>query len=439
VEGAKKSYLFVIALLSTIFSLFAVTLPWFAAYVMVCIPLLIVRLWNYKKRLIIYSLLLSILVFIYNLYWIVHLPSTSLFNQGQSQGLVSESFRETNSTGIISTAQINEIFFPLLNVFHFKIQSNFSWPYLVIFNNWYTKIIPMNIFFFIFICVPGILITKKDRWRKYYLAAVVSFLVGIYFFTLNLGSLGGINPGINFFVWLNNNIPLFVIFRNMYDKFSPSYGFVYALLFGISLAVIIQKINSIKYKNLLILLSLVLILINAKPFILGEFDKLPHWTTTNYYQKLTNLNSDYMSAMQFFKSLPKDKKILTLPLAYGNVTVIKDEGTDNNYYFGVSPVYLLSGLNDYPGLMSFGDSQGKIRQLFFDKDYVQLSHELAKFDIDYVFVLNFVPEEIQRSYIYNPELYDLQSDEFKNEVLGEKVASFGDLYTLYKFKNNYEK
>ncbi len=137
----------------------------------------------------------------------------------------------------------------------------------------------------------------------------------------------------------------------MYDKFSFPLSFVYALLAGVSFKIIIENLKDTNKKRLLISLFALAVFVQAKPFLLSEFEKLPIWTTQNTYWNSRGLNSDYLEMIKFIKKHPDDGKYLSLPLTTGNAAVIPENESANRIYNGVSPLLTLSGKNDLSGLL----------------------------------------------------------------------------------------
>src|SRR6185437_5101169 len=285
-----------------------------------------------------------------------------------------------NAKGIIDTSEINKVFYPLVNLFHFDIQNNFRWPYLPIFTTWYLKLVILNSGFFIFIFWIGTKI-QKNPLKKVYVAASISILISIYLFTVNIGRLG-----INLFVFLNNYLPGFVMFRNMYDKFGFAMALSFSFLLFVCLIYFLTSDAKIIYKRILVVFFLIVIFLNSLPFITGTFYSLPIWTTTHTYSTINSLNHDYLNLISYVNQKQNQSRYLWIPLNTGNISQIQDENELNHFYNGVSPLLLFSGKNDYSGLLSFGDIGDTVKNDILHRHYEQLGKIYQEYNVRYVIV-----------------------------------------------------
>jgi hypothetical protein len=404
------------------------------------LPFLVYVLLLQKKRAAIYFGVLFVAIAFLNIYWLWDVPN--YLNTGKSAttaiDLSSKEFAYTNSIGIVDTASHNSLFYPLFNLFHRDIQINYNWPYLKIFNSWYLKLVYVNWIFFATVIIAGFLVNKHKQRKGIYYTSLVSFVLSIYFYTVNFGNLSFGNPGVEIFVWLNNNIPGFMMFRNMYDKFAYAMSFTYAFVFGVSLQIILENLRNKRLKMYLIGFVIVVVLLNIKPALLGEFNQLPIWTTNNTYNSVESLDNNYLNMVNYVEKMNDYSKFLTLPFAGGNVTAIKDDKNENHYYVGVSPFLILSGKNDFSGLMSFGNFQNEVDNALRSKNYEKLGRLFQIFNIRYVNLNKTISEELKNSYVYGDKIYYEQGDEFYKEILGEKIKDFGDNYSLYKINEKYD-
>ena len=152
-----------------------------------------------------------------------------------------------------SVSKNNNVLYPLLNLPHYSIQKDFSWNTLSIYEGWHLKFFNFNYVYLIIILAPIIFFREKIKKHTVYIYSLLIFLIILYLYTANIGK-----EGINIFIFLSEKIPLFTLFRNMYDKFAISMAFIYAFLFAISLYIIADL--KIFYKNILYFIFILVIL-----------------------------------------------------------------------------------------------------------------------------------------------------------------------------------
>lgn len=436
VKERKPVFLFVLAVISSVLSFFVLAAPWFLAAMITLMPVLIYSLWNYKTRTLKYLAILALIMLVLNFNWIVYLPNSSVLNQ--SQGIISNSvtslnYRKENEKGIRTVSEMNSVFYPIMNTYHRNIVENFGWSYLPILTTWSLKILPLNIIYFAVFLIAGIFLKKKDRVKGIYISGLFSLLLSIYFFTVNLTSWGP-----DLFVWLNNNIPGFVIFRNMYDKFAFSLSFSFALTLAISLHILISNIKIKKNIAYLFILLVILVIVDAKPLLLGEYNRTPVWTTRDTFDSIKAFNEDFVNLVNYVKNTQDLGRYLVLPLSTGNAFPIQDISQANHYYNGVSPLLVLTGKNDLSGLLSFGEIGDRIFTLLKDKEYDQLGSILQKFNVKYIIVNHTINDDLKNSFVYSEGLYYLQNEDMLSKLVGNKIEDFGQRYSLYQINEKFE-
>ncbi|GEM_PF-929067 len=434
IRERKLSFLIIIALLLTLFSVFAVGLPWFAGSVLVLLPIAIYISFFNVKRSVFYFTILCILLALFNANWLAFVTHSPVVQNtvGVQSSLSSTTFREMNEVGIRSTAAHNNPLYAVLNIFPKGLQTAFNWPYLSVYRDWYSNILLVN-GFFVGIFVSGLVIAyKKRRERVVYLVTLVSFLVGLYLFIVNFGSIG-----VDLFILLTERIPGFVMFRNMYDKFALGFSLAYSLLLASSFYIVMQSKISDVAKRVVVALFFFVMVLNLKPVLFNDFSRIPLWTTEASYGTIKAFNSDFELLLQYMKSHPTDARYLLAPLASGNIFPIEDRFNRNNYYVGVSPLFLLTGQNDYSGILSFGALGEEVRTYLREREYEKLRGFFKEMNVGYIIKNNSVSPDIQRSYIYSDNLIEDQDSEFFDEILGSKIADFGSRYSLYSVKDDY--
>ncbi len=439
VKENKLYPIFIIAIVWSVFCVISVAAFWFLASAMVVFPLMMFLLKNNKLLSLKHFTVLGLLLFFINLFWISLLPYTTLFDKSEviTNSVLSQQFLKESSDGLRGNAEINELFYPLNNLFHFKIQDNYQWPYLPVFNDWYLKLIPLGSVFILVITTAGI-IRKNNYLGRFYNMTLIVLLLAIYFFTLNMGNTKAGNWGVELFVWLSNNIPGFVAFRNMYDKFSFVLAFTYAFSLAISLAILTKIIKSESVSQKLLLGIFIIAALFSYPFLTGRLRKLPVWKTQNTFYTTSGFNQDYLDLTEYIKKQEYSGRYLTLPLTRGNISFIQDSKLQNHYYVGVSPLLLMTGKNDYSGSLSFGVYEQEIAKNLISRDCDGLGKVLQKTNTKYVITNNTISPDLQESYLLRDGIYDAQDGEFMYHIVGEKVRDFGERYSIYKINPNFE-
>ncbi len=435
VREARFYLLAAAVLIWSAFNFVSVTFPLSAAVLITCLPLLVFLTWKHKVRLTVYLPVAGLLFVVLNLHWFIFIPYTNFSRPlpgSNTSSLTSTEFRKSNETGIRQVSEINNSFFPLLNSYHQKIQLDFHWPQLPIYFSWYSKILISGYLLIAVIIVAGFVIEKDKGRTSLYIAVVSSFALAVYFFTVNIGPWG-----ISIFLWLTSHIPGFVIFRNMYDKFAYSLAFQWAMVISVSLVIVIKSIKSEKRKSYLLFAIFLIIILNAKPFILGEFENLPYWTSLHSYDGIRAFNKDYQDMLKFIKNQDNTGRYLSLPLLSGNSVIVPDEFQKDHYYAGVSPLLLLTGKNDLSGLISFADKSKDVFGWLEGRDYTAFGRLLQQYNVRYVIVSNSTPEDLQNTFMFSDGLFALQPKKFIESLVGDKIKDFGSRYSLYEINPKY--
>lgn len=435
VREAKFYLLAAAVLIWSAFNFISVTFPLSAAALITSLPLLIFLTWNHKVRLVAYLMAAGLLFVVLNLHWFAYIPYTNFSKTlpgSSAASITSAEFRKQNEAGIKAVTEINSSFFPLLNSYHQKIQLDFHWPQLPIYLSWYSKILISGYLLIAAIVMAGFVIERDKARTGLYITVVLGFALAIYFFTVNIGPWG-----ISVFLWLSNHIPGFVIFRNMYDKFAYGLAFQWALVISVSLAVLIKSTRSQKTKSYLLFAIFLIGILNAKPFILGEFENLPYWTSQHSYDGIQGFNKDYRDMLEFIKNQNSAGRYLSLPLLSGNSVIVQDETRKDHYYAGVSPLLLLTGKNDMSGLISFADKSKDVFHWLEGRDYGTFGRLLQMYNVRYVIVSNSTPEDLQNTFMFSDGLFALQPKKFVESLIGDKIKDFGSRYSLYEINPKY--
>ena len=432
----KYIYTLLSTIILSIFSTLILSVPWALALIITSLPVIIYLIKKDYKIFLKHLFIFIIIVLLLNIYWIYHLLNSrnnDIKDNDIVNSLTSQDFIETNKNTIISVSKNNNVLYPLLNLPHYSIQKDFGWNTLSIYEGWHLKFFNFNYIYLIIILAPIIFFREKIKKHTVYIYSLLIFLIILYLYTANIGK-----EGINIFIFLSEKIPLFTLFRNMYDKFAISMAFIYAFLFAISLYIIADL--KIFYKNILYFIFILVILLNAIPFIRGDYFKLPIWTTQNIYPKVNELNNDFIDLSNFIKENEDNNgKYLWYPLNKANYVFIQDESNKNGFYFGVSPLKVVSNKTDFTGILGFSSQGENIGDKILNKDYEYLLNFFAKMNVNYIVVYNDLPTEIKDSYVYSyrssGDLYAVQQ-EIKDKLLGDKVRDFGR-YSIYNINEEY--
>lgn len=430
------------SILISIFSIVFLSLPWLLALLVSVTPLLAVFFWWHKKAFIKHLLLLLGLVFLLNIYWEIHVlyaPFSSDQKSGFVSHVISSDFRQENRAIIAGVSERNSPLYPFFGLYHRRIQEDYVWHTLPIYQKWSLPLLPINLLL-LGILLSGFLLRKKSdvSYQVILLASLIGWLITLYFFTVQIGSWG-----MNLFLWLNNTIPGFTMLRNMFDKFGLALAFSYAFILALSLKLVFDWfLKREKYFNGFLFSVGVLILINAYPFISGKFSfDRPLWTTKNIFVTTNDFNEDFYSLVDYLKSMRDPSRFLWLPWENTNYIEIEDSKLENHFYTGVSPLLFLAQTSDLTGKLGLPPLIGSdIVDAFYSNDYERASQNFQKLNAKYLIYKNQIPREIADSYLYSAgkgSLFDRQGEEFKNVILGEKIKDFGERYSLYKINSRF--
>ncbi len=438
VKEKKIHYAILASLVLSLFSMLVLSVPWIAALVICVLPLLLHFFWEHKKTFTKSILVFLVLFLFLNVYWIFGVILSS-GSGGLAGSVVSSDFRKENIALIQAVSGHNSVLYPLFDLFHKNIQFDYGWPSKDLYANYLLKLLPLNFLFLFVIILPVFFYRKVSRQdRKLYTVALVSWLLVLFLYTVNIGPWG--SP---LFIWLTNNVPGFVMFRNMYDKFGIALAFSYAFVLFISLKMVGNGLGAKPLLKTMICVPLILVVaLNAYPFVFGKFYHLPIQSTPSTYASITEFNDDFYALTDYVAKIKTSSKFLWLPLNQAGYIVVSDKYKPNTYYTGISLVKTLSDKNDYSGILNLGSYAHQIQMDIAKKNYEAAYNLLTKFNIGYVIVNKDISDELQHSSLYGfmapADLYDNQmSPEFLDGILGEKIQDFGDRYSLYKINDRY--
>jgi hypothetical protein len=444
IQTDRVIYIVWASLILSIFSICILSIAWFIAIIITIIPILILQV-IYKPKITIKmgAIFIGLLILL-NAYWGFHLINSIVTKNNDSGELSStvnsDGFKEQNSKTIKAVSDNNELIYPLFNLFHYNIQKDFNWRTLSIYENWHIKT-----FYFqgvlILIVMLGFIVKKSNETKSLISirnTVFTSWIVVLWLFTVNIG-----NWGTNLFLFFNQYIPGFTLFRNMFDKFALALAFIYALLVAISLAILYKSSIKRYLVNSLAILAIIVTIINAAPFIKGDYYRNSIWTTENIYPRLNSFNDDFLSLTNYIKDIDTNgERFLWTPLNKAGYVITQDKDISNYYYAGISPIQVLSKQQDYAGTMSFGKFDADIQLYLKEGRSAELVKLFQQMNVAYIIVNNDIPLELQESYLYSirykGDLYDQQNNkEYLDLLLGEKIKDFGDKYSLYRINPSY--
>lgn len=248
-----------------------------------------------------------IICFILNIWWLLPQLYGVFFND-----MTPSSFELVDNYNTI-LLQLNSKTSSLLNVFTLK--SFYGWydsfdgiPYYSFastYNSTPSLILISYLLPFFAFC--SLIIAKHDKNIIYF-----SFiaLIGIFF-------VKGIHtPFGEVFLWLFNNIPLFTLFRQPYDKFGMLVTLGYAITGGTTMGVVYSKLKSLtkKYKGI----SLIILIIFFTIFLVYLWP----WFTGDMFNSHAQISIPeyYFEANQWLENENGDFRILYLPFMVGDVS-----------------------------------------------------------------------------------------------------------------------
>lgn len=418
IQEKRIIYTLFASLIYSVFSTGMNTMPWFAGVIIVCMPLFIHLFFLYKKEFFLHALVLALSTFLLNAYWIVHYIYPLLSRNSSAGGLVgvnNAGFLEGTIDLVQSLSRLNSP----LNVFFNTIRA--SWNTVPFYD---VSFILNGITFFL-ILLAGFLL-KRSQYRNYYVIFFSSLLLSFFFIGPSFGTWS-----VNVYIWLVRFVPMFTIFRNMYDKFSIAVALLYALSLSVSLAMIVEaKIRKVMWYFLISVL-MVLPIINALPML------FPRYNDNRYSTRVTGVfNTDYQDLVASIQSMNDPSRYLWLPLNVANYVYLSDK-LPGHYYFGPSPLLLLSGATDFTGLLSFGTPFDytiayQLKEQLIEKNYRQIGELFQHYNINYIILNREGLVSERKKYLFDLDLYELQNEQLFNALLGEKVKDFGERYSLFR-------
>jgi hypothetical protein len=390
------------------------------------------------KRVILYGGIFILLFCLINFYWLVPYLNSIFQSGGIGEKINNKEFVNTSIQTMQGVTKSNNLIYPIYNLFHKQIQLDFNWNMKEIFLSWYEKFLPINLIF-IFIIFSALLFKKESKYKEIIFLAFIIFLINLYLYTIKIG-----NIGTNIFSFLISEIPGMVMFRNNFDKFGLSYAFSYSILIYYGLLNIFskighKKIGKISVVKVISIIVITIIIIENGPFLIGKFQNLTLWTTQDTYTNIKEFNTDFISLNQYLMNEDFESgSILWLPFTVSGYLPIQDKSLENHYYNGLSPIRIISGEQDYAGILNFPEKEGEtIYKSIKENDFKTLDYYIKKYNVKYIGINKNLNEELKKSYHFtgDDELVNKELNEsFLENIVGEKLMDFGDRYSIYYTK-----
>ncbi len=423
IKGLKEANIRLIVISTLIFSLFSTTintLPWSAAVLIVILPFLLYEAFFAKRRFLQYSLLFLVLSILLNFHWIFHFIYQYIHPTGLQTMLEYYSSNDFIKDNIRIITAVSQAYSPL-NIPFAQMDNNFFTNY-----SWFAVIQGL---FFVCITLASVFIAKVNKvYAIPYFVSLSAFLLAWFFFSPDFGSWGR-----EVFLYLSLHVPFFTMFRNMYDKFALPLSLTYALVFAMSLHILLQRIRP----NFFIVLCVGLLIVLGATFV----------TSTQHLKKNISdsakfsgtFNDDFTDLVRYLQNQHDPSHVLWVPLNGPTYANIEDKYLSNHFYSGLSPLRVLADMSDYTGRFGFitqsdlflGD---KIFESLEEKEYDTVGKILQQRNAKYIIVDHQKLPSNMHAFMYGGEskkLLTVQGIEFQKTILGQKIKDFGKRYTLY--------
>lgn len=426
--GLKRQKFVYSILMSLIISFFSIVFfnPAFVIPMIMILALFfiwkVILSWKNKaivKKLFIYSIGLTILAFLMNLWFI--LPSLSAANTFYSYATAAENPLQTLKSVSYST-DFQALFRLLPLTLSSGIWAYNDPPWRWAYNN------PFFVFLGFLITIVALLSPfKRDRHILFF---TLMFIVGL-FLCLGLNSPFGF-----IFEWMFKNIPFFDMFRSPYNKFMPFLLVSYTVLFGYGVTTLYGAIKnklSVKMAKLVVIVMMILMcVIYVFPMWTGNVVNTPITIRGNEISSFVEVPSYYQNIAEYFQKDPTDYRILSLPLRPSTYV-----GFDWQYgYDGPDYTWLLYKHDTISYLDNNYDPSAQIISGLTERNLTNALYEMAAlFSVKYVVIQHDV-DIVHGNYGGKP----LTNQQELSLILSQSnltfIDSFGKL-DLYKVDDQY--
>ena len=256
---------------------------------------------------------------------------------------------------------------------------------------WLAFIVPL-------IILLGFLFQRKKS--KELLLTSLFFLITLFLVSANIT---GIGVGIYQLLF---HIPGFSMFRHFFVQWAYIFMFFYAILFGLTLSLILSRLKK-KYMAAFFIGILIIFVVGFWQFLNGKLvDGIN--PGTNDVKTAMIMPPAYEKTLDFIKELPDDGKILILPLSDNFNQVIYDS-TNNAAYVGPSTISFLTGKKSFAGEQIFFPfpMNEHVKRLARGKNYEALTQIFSLSNIRYIFY-NSDPNAFKKKFITFPFFYIIE-------------------------------
>jgi len=390
-QTKKTRFIIYAALITFLFSInfgFG-TAPWCLAFFPLAFLFLAILFWQQKVlffKFIVFFLLLSLCL---NAFQLVPQIFEILNPEHPVHRMIFDSATRSNHglayfLSVAPYIKITYNFLALPQYYLWKglnsVRAAWTYPYI-------EKFIYLN-FVFPLIIFWGFFLLKKDRSKEVSssnslfrpsIILLSCFLIALFFISAKIGALG-FNIYKSFF-----SLPGFAMFRGFYTKFQLIFMFFYALLLGMCLYNVMNRLKSFK-RVLLSIFIIFLIIYNAIPLISGEIVNMPIYQSKGVSPALV-FDPDFENIIKHIKEDPLESRYLTLPLTAESYQLFA--GKDGGAYFGPSAIAILGAKNSLSGknAMNFRNKNtfDKFLSLIEEKQYPELTKLLATLNVKYIY------------------------------------------------------
>ncbi len=424
VQQKKIFRIFAAAIVYSVFSGTILTVPWFGAMIFVCVPLFLYVATTSIKTVLLYSGILLFSISLLNIHWLFHIVYSVVFNKslGSFVGHAVTTQIVSENVGMIQAlSRLNPPYHQIASY----LRSSWSERYTMMWSQSY------GIINFILVLLGGVFIGQAPVSKKrIYLIASTMLIIALLFVTPSFGVWN-----IQLFVSLNNTIPFFSMFRNMYDKFGPVTGFAYAFGLAMSLSILSGVLNRVSYRVLLICLTVFVALSGSGLYRTLHQDRVSNGLSGEF-------NTDFQDLVGYLRQEKDDGRYLWLPLNFPSYVVIEDRKHAGHYYYGTSPIQMLTNKGDITGFLSFANAHDPglnqtMVTLFREKRYKDIIKIFQMLNIRYILVNRDTIPKWGMAHFNEIGERDFQTKEFESTLLGEKIRSFGKRYDLYRIHTDF--
>jgi hypothetical protein len=280
-----------------------------------------------------------------------------------------------------------------------------------------------------FIIFPSLILSAfLQKKNKLLLLTGVFFLIITFFATANVSDLGFAIYKALFY------IPGFKMFRNYFAQWSFAQIFFYTLLFGQSLAIVLETLK-VKKRYLLIIFVFLLICVKSWPLVSGRIVNAINFQTDNS-KIVVQIDPGYKKVLNFVQNYTTDGRVLSFPLTGPGYQELADN--HGGAYVGPPTFSYLVGRADFSGYESLYPFNEILLHAVKDKNYQLFNQLLGLLNIRYIFHNSDVKiyDDTFKGFPYDYVKDFLPKDqesykEFISKLPFDSQIDFGENYHFY--------